>query len=279
MARSPALLPHVREESGLAPVSSAPRVPGRRPQGAARKRTSGGLSAGSYSLAGGFWYHNQTIMGEKGRSGTLPGLQALGGASPVLSGLSDVRVSMWRKARAGACWPPPLAPADPAPQLQLGFRRRSLPARCPSAAQPNPDRIRLRTLAAVAKDRRTPHYRLKIRPPSGAATQDIGRALPGPRGRVGLRRRVEGGPGSSGSGCTVPCRRRGYGRGQQDRGTGREHRGARGFWERTCVEVRGGAWAQYGTGRHRDGPLWGCPRSCRQAAESRRELTLKRLSS
>lgn len=83
-------------------VSSAPRVPGRSTQGATRKRTSCGLSAGSSSL-GGFWYHNQTIMGKKGRLGTLPRLQALGGASPMLPGLDDVRVSIWRKASAGAC--------------------------------------------------------------------------------------------------------------------------------------------------------------------------------
>lgn len=115
---------------------------------------------------------------------------------------------------------------------------RPLPERSP--AQPSPARIRFRTLTAVAKDRRTPHHRLKIRPPSRAETQDTGSALPGLGGGVGLRRRVESGPGSSGSGCTAPRRRRGCGRGRQDRGAGREHVGARGSRERTCVEVRRG---------------------------------------
>lgn len=77
--------------------------------------------------------------GKWGGWGPCSGLQALGGASPVLSGLGDVRVSARRRARARACGPPPPAPAGPAPQPQLGFRRRSLSALWPRAAQPSPD--------------------------------------------------------------------------------------------------------------------------------------------
>lgn len=95
--------------------------------------------------------------------------------------------------QSSACGPPPLAPAGPAPQPQLGFLRRSLPALSRSAAQPSPARIRFRTLAAVAKDRRTPHHPLKIRPLAlgtvlpARAGGDTGRqeGAPGPRGGAG----------------------------------------------------------------------------------------------
>lgn len=52
-------------------------------------------------------------------------------------------------------------------------------------AQPSPDWVGFRTLAAAAKDRRTPHHRLKIRPPARARTPGGGRALPRPGGGTG----------------------------------------------------------------------------------------------
>jgi len=97
-----------------------------------------GLSAGSSSL-GGFWAHNQTIGGRGNDRGPCPGIQAQGGASPVLSGLGDVRVSARRRARVRACGPRPVAPAGPATQPQLGFRGRPpprpLPERSPTQSR------------------------------------------------------------------------------------------------------------------------------------------------
>ena len=45
--------------------------------------------------------------------------------------------------------------------------------------------MRFRTLAATAKDRRTPHHRLKIRPRVRARALKGRRALPGPGGGAG----------------------------------------------------------------------------------------------
>ena len=92
----------------------------------ARSRTRCGLSAGFSSL-GGFWAHNQTIGGRGSDRGPCPVIQAQGGASPVLSGLGDVRVSARRRARVPACGPRPVAPAGPATQPQLRFRGRPPP--------------------------------------------------------------------------------------------------------------------------------------------------------
>lgn len=99
----------------------------------------------------------------------------------------------------------------------------------------------------MAKDR-TPHHRLKIRPPARERTQGGGRALSDPVGGVGLGRRVQGGTRSSGSGCTAPRRRRWSGRGCQDPGAGGKHRRARGSRERTCAEVRRGPGHRLGRG-------------------------------
>lgn len=153
---------------------------------------------------------------------------------------------------------------------------RPLPERSP--AQPSPDRIRFRTLTAVAKDRRTPHHRLKIRPPFRAETQDTGSALPVSRVGWGSGAGWRAGPGIraldarplAGGGLRAwpPGPRRGLGTPWSPRLPGKNLRGG---------ETR--ARVQDGSGRHRDdllrGPLW----SCRQAAESRRELTFKRLGS
>ena len=133
LARSVASLP--RGVPARTRVSSALRAPGRAPQGAARSRTRCGLSEGSSSL-GVFWSHNTTVEGERGDRGPCQGLQALGGACPVLSGLGDVRVSARRRARPRACRPPPLAPVGPVPQPQLGFSADPSP---PSARTPSPD--------------------------------------------------------------------------------------------------------------------------------------------
>lgn len=70
-------------------------------------------------------------------------------------------------------------------------------ARVPAPTPPRPlperpARIRFRTLAAPAKDRRTPHHRLKIRPPARAGTQGGGRALPRPGCGEGAKAQSEG---------------------------------------------------------------------------------------
>nr|CAI9705100.1 unnamed protein product [Rangifer tarandus platyrhynchus] len=59
------------------------------------------------------------------------------------------------------------------------------PSPASARAQPSPVRIRFRTLAATAKDRRTPHHRLKIRPRVWARALKGRRALPGPGGGAG----------------------------------------------------------------------------------------------
>lgn len=78
----------------------------------------------------------------------------------------------------------------PAPGCR-GSSSSAAPARVPasfsprplfegSPAQPSSDTFR--TFVTVAKDRRTPHRPLKIRPPARAETQGGGRALPSPEG-------------------------------------------------------------------------------------------------
>lgn len=56
----------------------------------------------------------------------------------------------------------PAPPAGRVPPPGLEFRRRPLPVSCRSAAQLRPDPFQ--NTEAAAKDRRTSHHRLKIRP-------------------------------------------------------------------------------------------------------------------
>lgn len=101
------------------------------------------FAPGSFSL-GSWWSHNQTIGGgERGDRGPGPRLQALGGASPVLPGLGDVRVSTRRRAKARACWPPPLPRIG---LLRPGSGSGADPSRSPAQGQPGPAPIRFRTL-------------------------------------------------------------------------------------------------------------------------------------
>lgn len=201
----------------------------------------------AWECEGGVLSHNQTITG-KGAIRDPARVSKLWEEPPsVLSGLGDVRVSIRRRARARRAGPRPWLPR--APLLSPSSGSCADPSPPSPGAQPSPARIRFRTLAAVAKDRRTPHHPLKIRPLAlgtvlpARAGGDTGRqeGAPGPRGGGGARvAQAQGGGriGSSGSGCTAPRRQRGLGCGRWDRGTGGKHRGARGSGERTCAEVR-----------------------------------------
>ena len=80
----------------------------------------------------------------------------------MLSGLGDVRVSARRRARAVACSPRPWLPW--VRLLSPSSGSGADPSQPSARVQPSAVRIRFRTLAATAKDRRTPHHRLKIRP-------------------------------------------------------------------------------------------------------------------
>lgn len=93
----------------------------------------------------------------------------------------------------------------PAPGCR-GSSSSAAPARVPasfsprplfegSPAQPSPARVRFSTFVTVAKDRRTPHRPLKIRPPARAGTQSGGRALPNPEGGWGSAAGWRAGPG------------------------------------------------------------------------------------
>lgn len=191
--------------------------------------------------------HNQTITGGKGDR-------------------DPARVSqLWEEPpRCFPAWATSECPLGAGPELGVrapapGSRgpRSSAPARVPapipprplpgrSPAQPSPARIRFRTLAAVAKDRRTPHHPLKIRPlalHTGSQQHRVGtrggrKALRGPAGARVAQAQDGRRTGGSGSGCTAPHRQRGLGCGRWDRGAGGKHRGARGSGERTCAEVR-----------------------------------------
>lgn len=80
----------------------------------------------------------------------------------MLSGLGDVRVSARLRARALACSPRPWLPW--VLLLSPSSGSGADPSQPSARVQPSAVRIRFRTLAATAKDRRTPHHRLKIRP-------------------------------------------------------------------------------------------------------------------
>lgn len=90
---------------------------------------------------------------------------------------------------------PDLGRAGPHPWLPwvLFLSPSSGSAQTPPRPLPErPARIRFRTLAAAAKDRRTPHHRLKIRPLAQAGTLGGGRALPRPECETGTRAQGEG---------------------------------------------------------------------------------------
>lgn len=82
--------------------------------------------------------HKQTITGKRGRSRILPGSPSSGRSLPRAFRPGQGPSVRWAQGQSSGARAPALAPACPAPQRQLGFQRRPLPALCPSAAQPRP---------------------------------------------------------------------------------------------------------------------------------------------
>lgn len=141
----------------------------------------------------------------KGRSGILPGSPSSGRSLP-------------RAFRPGRC--PSVHSAqgqssgEQAPTPGSRGSGSSAPARVPAPTPPrplpeHPARIRFRTLAAAAKDRRTHHHRLKIRPPARAGTLGGGRALLRPGCRVEARAQGEGRDHELGFGMRCPLQAEG----------------------------------------------------------------------
>lgn len=120
--------------------------------------------------------HNWTkVRVELQLSETLSGLRYLGGAWPeLLAWAKSQCLCLEQRPDFGHAGPRP--PGSPAPQSWLAFSCR--PLQVPSQALPSAAQIHFSNTAA--KDRRTPHHPLKIRPPDQTGTRTEERMFPSP---------------------------------------------------------------------------------------------------
>lgn len=122
--------------------------------------------------------------GKRERSGTLPGYPSSGRSLPCAFRPRRCPSVRSAQGQSSGVRPPPRGSGGSCYSAPARVRGPT-PSPPSTRAQPNPVQIRFRTLAATAKDRRTPHHRLKIRPRVLARALKGRRALLGPGGGAG----------------------------------------------------------------------------------------------